>query len=220
MDTSDRVDAYLSGEMSAEEEKAFEQELLSNKALREEVEPFFLLAEVMSEERIRQDEVFIAETRRNLRRRHRILRLSEWSVAIAAVWFLAFYFPMARFQRTAQNAFTDYYSLQDVQVQRGGDGDAENVLNSYFDYVGKAKGKDVEQAIRYLRDAYSDNPSDTVSWYLALAYIKDRQIDAARPLLERIAPDSSFGAQAKELLDRLNSQNFFVKWGKWLDELF
>ncbi len=147
------------------------------------------------------------------------LRISVWSGAIAAVIALVFFVPTFFFQRSAHNTFSDYYlPLQDNSLIRGDGSEGDNLV-SLSNYVGEATGQDLKEAIRMLKEMHEENPVDSVSWYLALAYIKDKQIDEARTLLKNIAPDSQFGKQAKELIDRLDNQNLIIKWGSLLDGL-
>lgn len=249
MENFDRIDAYLSGEMTSEEEKAFELDLKNDKTLRDETEPLLLLAQVMREEQMKKDEITIDVARQwspkefeqqmaNRRKvffekklssedkiparsqRENILRISVWSGAIAAVIALVFFVPTFFFQRSAHNTFSDYYlPLQDNSLIRGDGSEGDNLV-SLSNYVGKATGQDLKEAIRMLKEMHEENPVDSVSWYLALAYIKDKQIDEARTLLKNIAPDSQFGKQAKELIDRLDNQNLIIKWGSLLDGLF
>lgn len=249
MENFDRIDAYLLGEMTSEEEKAFELDLKNDKTLRDETEPLLLLAQVMREEQMKKDEITIDVARQwspkefeqqmaNRRKilsekklspedkipaksqRENILRISVWSGAIAAVIALVFFVPTFFFQRSAHNTFSDYYlPLQDNSLIRGDGSEGDNLV-SLSNYVGKATGQDLKEAIRMLKEMHEENPVDSVSWYLALAYIKDKQIDEARTLLKNIAPDSQFGKQAKELIDRLDNQNLIIKWGSLLDGLF
>ena len=248
MENFDRIDAYLSGEMTSEEEKAFELDLKNDKTLRDETEPLLLLAQVMREEQMKKDEITIDVARQwspkefeqqmaNRRKilsekklspedkipaksqRENILRISVWSGAIAAVIALVFFVPTFFFQRSAHNTFSDYYlPLQDNSLIRGDGSEGDNLV-SLSNYVGEATGQDLKETIRMLKEMHEENPVDSVSWYLALAYIKDKQIDEARTLLKNIAPDSQFGKQAKELIDRLDNQNLIIKWGSLLDGL-
>ena len=249
MENFDRIDAYLSGEMTSEEEKAFELDLKNDKTLRDETEPLLLLAQVMREEQMKKDEITIDVARQwspkefeqqmaNRRKvffekklssedkiparsqRENILRISVWSGAIAAVIALVFFVPTFFFQRSAHNTFSDYYlPLQDNSLIRGDGSEGDNLV-SLSNYVGEATGQDLKEAIRMLKEMHEENPVDSVSWYLALAYIKDKQIDEAHTLLKNIASDSQFGKQAKELIDRLDNQNLIIKWGSLLDGLF
>jgi len=62
---------------------------------------------------------------------------------------------------------------------------------------------DIPKAAKYLSELHEANPdSGEVQWYLALAYLKEKQTDKAKALLQAI-DDEMYAGKAKELLGKL-----------------
>ena len=97
-----------------------------------------------------------------------------------------------------------------------GDADSATVarLYSLFNQVKNLEDvsgviKELETIYRSLDDDFTYYPwANDIAWNLALAYVKDDQIDKAIPILEKIKednPDTPISKKAEELLKKIRT---------------
>lgn len=226
MDNIDNIEKYLKGQHTAEEEKAFREQLKNDKAFRDEVLATTLLIKQMKQQNQEKEHAILEESRKLAiarARRRWIYRISS----IAAVLIIGFfavkpiYFNYKSDQMISQN-YAQWSPREEGATSRGDRGEVQagdNVvaeLTELFDNVGK--GKDMKMTTYRLEKALQESAtdyeyyqySDDIIWYLALAYIQNNQFDKARTELNKIiqSGDSYYLEKAKELYNEIENMYF------------
>ena len=223
MDNIDNIEKYLKGQLTAEEEKAFREQLKNDKAFRDEVLATTLLIKQMKQQNQEKEHAILEESRKLAiarARRRWIYRISS----IAAVLIIGFfavkpiYFNYKSGQMISQN-YAQWSPREEGATTRGEVQTGDNVvaeLTELFDNVGK--GKDMKNTTNRLEKALQESAtnydyyqySDDIIWYLALAYIQNNQFSEARTELNKIiqSGDSYYLEKAKELYKEIENMYF------------
>ena len=133
----------------------------------------------------------------------------RWPLSIAAKFIIIFGATLLwNKQSDADVLFSDYYTTYAIQGEaRGGDSDIEKDLAALFNKVGTVK--DIAPVIDQLQKIYDSIDSeyeyslyaDDITWYLALAYLKDNKPDKVKELLKPLIEKGD--QRAKELFDAI-----------------
>lgn len=223
MDNIDNIEKYLKGQLTAEEEKAFREQLKNDKAFRDEVLATALMIKQMKLQNQEKERAILEESRKLAiarARRRWIYRISS----IAAVLIIGFfavkpiYFNYKSGQMISQN-YAQWSPREEGATSRGEVQAGDNVvaeLTELFDNVGK--GKDMKNTTNRLEKALQKSAtnydyyqySDDIIWYLALAYIQNNQFSEARTELNKIiqSGDSYYLEKAKELYNEIENMYF------------
>lgn len=190
-DNSERIERFLREQMSPEENDAFLNDLRNDKELREEAQMMALMIKEMKEEQAKQDSELTEKVLAS-NKRARIVSLVRRSLSIAAMFVLVFGATLFwNRQSDTNDLFTEYYTPYTIQGEsRGGDSDVEKELAELFNQVGTAD--DVTPIIDRLQTIYDSIDSeyeyslyaDDITWYLALAYLKNEEPEKAKELLK------------------------------------
>ena len=202
-DNSERIERFLREQMSPEENEAFLNDLKNDKNLREEAQMMALMIKEMKEEQARQSEKLTENVLKNVRpAAAKIISIVRWSLSIAAMLLLVFGAVTLWNKQNdtdvlyaqADNIFEQHYSPYTLEGDsRGNDSDVERKLSELFNQVGTEK--DISPVIEKLQKIYDSVDSeyeyslyaDAITRYLALAYLKDHNIDKAKELLKPLA---------------------------------
>ena len=212
-DNSERIERYIREQMTPEENEAFLNDLRSDKELREEAQMMALLIKEMKEEQARQDEA-MTQAVLSAKKKAQTVKMVRWTLSIAAMFILIFGAATLWNRQSDTDAlFNQYYSVYEVSPSRGGDDEAiEKELAELYNKVGTEK--DVTPVIARLQTIYENIQSNNddyadygyyesdIAWYLALAYIKDNNLDKAKELLKPLAENGN--EEAKNLMESIN----------------
>ena len=216
-DNSERIERFLREQMSPEENDAFLNDLKNDKDLREEAQMMALMIKEMKEEQIKQSEKLtedvLAEEKQA--KKARIISMVRWPLSIAAMFILIFGATLLwNRQSDSEILFNEYYQPYVVQGERGGDDDAiKEELANLYNKVGTED--DVTPIITRLQTIYDNILSNNVDYaeyiyyekdivkYLALAYIKNNDLDKAKRLLKPYAEDGD--DEAAEIIKAIDS---------------
>ena len=216
-DNSERIERFLREQMSPEENDAFLNDLKNDKDLREEAQMMALMIKEMKEEQIKQSEKLtedvLAEEKQA--KKARIISMVRWPLSIAAMFILIFGATLLwNRQSDSEILFNEYYQPYVVQGERGGDDDAiKEELANLYNKVGTEN--DVTPIITRLLTIYDNILSNNVDYaeyiyyekdivkYLALAYIKNNDLDKAKRLLKPYAEDGD--DEAAEIIKAIDS---------------
>ena len=200
-DNSERIERYLREQMIPEENEAFLNDLKSDKELREEAQMMALLIKEMKEEQAKQSENLTEEVLAEEKQAKKTELISKvrWSLSIAAMFILIFGVTLLWNRQSDTDAlFTNYYSPYTLQGEsRGGDSDVEKELAVLFNQVGTEK--DVSIVIDKLQKIHDSIDSeyeyslyaDYITWYLALAYLKDDKPEKAKIVLKPLVENGN-----------------------------
>ena len=213
-DNSERIERYLREQMTPEENEAFLNDLKSDKELREEAQMMALLIKEMKEEQAKQDEAIANEILASKEKSTaKTIRLVKLIGSIAAMFILIFGAASLWNRHSDTEAlFERYYETYDMSLARGGNDETiKKELAELYNKVGIEK--DITPIIARLQTIYdgiqsnSDDYADysyyenDIAWYLALAYIKDHELDKAKELLKPLADNGD--TEARKLIKEL-----------------
>lgn len=214
-DFSERIESFLRGTMSAEEEIAFKQEIKENPELRNQAKAMTLLVRGLQTKNKATEKTIIQENTT----KSKVRPILWWACSIAAMFILIFGVTALWNRQSDTDAlFNQYYTSYDTSLSRGGNGEAIIIeLADLFNKVGTEK--DMTPIITRLQTIYdniqANNEDSTdyyfyendIAWYLALAYVKDSQTGKAKSILEKIKqdnPDTPLCRKAEELIKKLS----------------
>lgn len=214
----ERIEFFLRGEMSIEEEARFREELKTNSELREHAHAISALLKGIQAEGTQHDQEIISEVTTN-KHPNNIRRIALWIASAAAVLGLYFgYSYHAENVRLAQvnEKLTPYYVHYDIDALSRGETDSVAIAHLYTLFNRIPEEKDVSDIKAELEPIYQSLDSDItyysyandVMWNLALVYMKDNETAKARELLKRLIadnPEMPISIKAKALLKDINS---------------
>ena len=198
-DNSERIDKFLRGLMTPEENDAFMSDFNSDKVLREETQITALMIKELEESQAQKDAEIIEEVLASKKKKAKIITIVRRTLSIAAMIILIFGVTTLWNRQSDTDAlFKQYYVSPEASSPRGGDEDTvKQELTNLFIQVGTEK--DITPVINRLQTIHDNIVADneeydeykysqnTIDWYLALAYIKNENLDKAKELLKSLA---------------------------------
>ena len=204
-----RIDSFLRGEMTPEEETAFKQEIQADPELRAQVQATVALIRGIRNQNAGQEKQIIAKYNH-----HRVRTLLAWGCSIAAMFVIFFGVKNELRFRELSAIVSPYYSEYSISDISRGDVDSITVAHLYTLFNNIKEQRNVSDIIEEMEPIYLTLESDftytaysnDIAWNLALAYIKDDQIEKAIPILEKLEtdnPDMPIAVKASELKKRI-----------------
>ena len=223
----ERIDSFIRGTMTEEEEAAFKEEIKADPELRAQVlATVSLIKGIRSQEAAKEKELLYNNERTAASRevankvpgyevpssRRRSIML--WACSIAAIFVIIFGVYKEKKYRDLSAIVSPYFSEYSMSEYSRGDVDSVTVAHLYALFNNIKEQRNVSDIIEELEPIYASLDSDfTYSAYandialnLALAYIKDDQIDKATPILEKLEkenPDTPIASKVKKLIEEL-----------------
>lgn len=205
----DRIDAFIRGMMTEEEEVAFKQEIQSDPELRAQVLATVSLIKGIRTQNAEKEKTIIQNNTKN-----RVRTLLWWATSIAAVFAIFFGYSKDKRYNELSAIVSPYYTEYSMSDYSRGDIDSVKIAHLYNLFNNIRDQRNMSTIIETLEPIYANLDSDfTYSAYandiaqnLALAYIKDDQTDKAIPILEKLEkdnPDTPIAAKAQEILKKL-----------------
>ena len=206
-----RIDSFLRGEMTPDEESAFKQEIQADPELRAQVKATVALIRGIRNQDAAQERAIIAKYDNR-----RVRSLLQWACSIAAV--IAIFFGYTKDKRTNElsSIVSPYYAEYSMSDISRGDTDSASVAHLYNLFNNIKEQRYVSKYIAELEPIYASLETDftynaycnDIAWNLALAYIKNDQIDKAIPVLEKLEadnPDTPIAAKAQKILKEIKN---------------
>lgn len=201
----DRIDAFVRGTMTEEEEAAFKQEIKADPELRNHVLATVSLIKGIRKQNAEKEKELIQQNTKD-----RVRTLVWWATSIAAVFAIIFGYSIDKRHQELSNLVSPYYMQYDVKELSRGDTDSALVYHLYSLF----NERNADKTIKELEPIYATLDTDEtyylyandIAWNLALAYIKNDQIDKAIPVLDKLIkdnPDTPIAVKAKELKNKL-----------------
>lgn len=221
-DFDERIEKFLRGEMTQEEESVFKSDLKTNKELRMRAEAISALVRGMKRNRANEDNSVLNSVSVNSKGKKSVpvtdtkskvfsLKRFAWGCSIAASAILL-YNIFSGSNDTMD--LTPYYIEYESNAVRGDeDSLAVDKLANLFDGIQSAEDctKYVEQLESIYMSLDTDytyrSHSDEIAMYLALGYIKCNRKDDAKKVLKALIDDNPYGnisKKAEELLKSIN----------------
>ncbi len=218
----EHIEAFLRGAMSKEEELAFKQEIRQNPELRNRALAMASLIKGLKDNNAMREETIIKENTA----KSRVRPILWWACSIAAVFAIFFGIkaflqedvvtstPTGHQYAQLEEIVSPYYKLYDMTNISRGDVDSATVAHLYTLFSQIQESRNMSGIIKELEPIYYSLDNDftyyayanDIAWNLALAYIKDDQIDKTIPILQKIQTDNPYAPislKAQELLKKL-----------------
>lgn len=205
----ERIDSFIRGMMTEEEEAAFKQEIKADPELRNHVlSTISLIKGLREQESEKEKDLFTPKVTDRTR------TLLKWACSIAAVFAIFFAYQKDRRYNELSNIVSPYYSEYSIDDISRGDTDSATIAHLYTLFNNIKEQRNVSDIIKELEPIYASLDSDftynayanDIAWNLALAYIKDDQIDKAISILDKLDknnPDTPIAAKANDLKKQL-----------------
>jgi hypothetical protein len=205
----DRIDAFIRGMMTEEEEAAFKQEIQADPDLRAHVLATVSLIKGIRTQNAEKERTLIQPQQNN-----KVRTLLWWATSIAAVFAIFFGYSKDKRYNELSALVSPYYTEYSMDEYARGDIDSAKVVNLYTLFNNIQKQRHVSNIIAELEPIYTSIEHDiTYSTYandialnLALAYIKNDQADKAIPILEKLEkdnPDTPIATKVKRIIQEL-----------------
>lgn len=191
----EKIDRYLHGEMTREEELLFEEDLSKDDNLRQQAETIARMAKSMKVVGSDQDRTFIEQMKDSAGTK----LAPVWWLSIAASILIIFtigYHFYDRYQTVSLGRQYAYvFSTETESLIRGEENeDVANQLTVLFDNA--ANGKDLDNTIKQLEELWKLSQSDVyneyttyapyIGWNLAIAYLQNNDKIAAKTILNQL----------------------------------
>lgn len=205
----DRIDAFIRGLMTEEEELAFKQEIQADPELRAQVMATISMIRGIREQGSAHDKAIISKYDNS-----RVRSVLAWACSIAAV--IAIFFGYSKDKRFDElsGIVSPYYSEYSMSEYSRGDVDSATVAHLYTLFNNIKAQRNVTKIIEELEPIYANLDSDftystyanDIAWNLALACVKDDQIGKAITILQKLKTDNTdtpIYNKADELIKKL-----------------
>lgn len=208
----ERIESFLRGEMTAEEEMAFKQEIRQNPELRRRAMAITSLIKGLHVQNSAKEATIIKENTA----KSRIRPLLYWVCSVAAVFAIVFGVYKDHRYRMLDATVSPYYTEYGMSDVSRGDIDSATVAHLYDLFIKIQENRSVSDIIKELEPIYNSLDADftynafanDIAWNLALAYVKDDQIDKAVSILQKLKadnPDTPIYNKADDLIKKLQA---------------
>ena len=207
----ERIEAFLRGEMTEEEEAAFKQEIRQNLELRSRAMAMTLLIKGLHEKNSEKETAIIKENTA----KSRVRPLLWWACSVAAVFVIVFGIYKDHRYRMLDATVSPYYTEYSMSDVSRGDLDSATTFHLYDLFIQIQENRSVSDIIKELEPIYNSLDenftynayANDIAWNLALAYVKDDQIDKAINILQKLKadnPDTPIYNKVNELIRKLS----------------
>ena len=215
-DNEERIERYLHGEMTPDEEAIFEEDLANDDTLRRQAEAMARIVKGMETVGGEQDRLLVEKMKTANGKK----LAPVWWMSIAASLVIIFTVGYHFYDRSQTIALGQQYayvfSTETETLIRGEeDEDVANKLSVLFDNA--ANGKDLKNTISQLEELWALAQSDTyndyttyepyIGWNLAIAYLRNNEKKEAKSVLKQMQLDypegTAIGDKVAELLKEL-----------------
>lgn len=210
----ERINRYLYGEMTPEEEAQFESDLKNDDQLRQQAESMAQMVKAMDVVGVERDKEMISKMKSSSVRKSQPVR---WlSIAASFALILTVGYQIYDYNRIG-NLGEEYASAFPVSmIVRGEEvDDAVQKLTAIFENV--TNGEDLDNTISQLSELWTLSQGDTyneyttyapyIGWNLAIAHLRNHDKKEAKVILEELAKmypeDTAMGVKVKELINRI-----------------
>ena len=210
----ERIDRYLHGKMTPEEEVAFESDLSKDDSLKRQTEAMVRVVKGMEDVGREHDKHLIDKMKASSEKKTSSLRWISIAASFALVLTVGYY--IYDYSATTRLGKEYAYAFPVSEVVRGEeDEDVVNTLTLLFDNV--ANGKDLDNTIKQLEELWTLSQSDTyneyttyepyIGWNLAIAYLRNYDKKEAKAVLGQMEisnpPETTIGEEIVELLNKI-----------------
>lgn len=205
----ERIDSFIRGMMTEEEETAFKQEIKADPELRNHVLSTISLIKSIREQESEKEKGLITPQVTD-----RTRTLLKWACSIAAVFAIFFAYQKDQRYNELSSIVSPYYTEYSMTDISRGDTDSAKVAHLYTLFNNIKEQRNVSIIIKELEPIYASIDADfiynayanDIAWNLALAYVKENQPNKAISILQKLKtdnPDTPIYNKADELIKEL-----------------
>ena len=207
----ERIEVFLRGKMTTEEEVIFKQEIRQNPELRSRAMAMTSLIKGLQDKNSAREATIIKENTT----KSRVRPLLYWACSIAAIFAIVFGVYKDHRYRMLDATISPYYTEYDMSDVSRGDLDSAKITHLYSLFTQIQENRSVSDIIKELESICNSLDADftynayanDIAWNLALAYVKDDQIDKAISILQKLKIDNldtPIYNKADELIKKLH----------------
>lgn len=205
----DRIDAFIRGMMTEEEETTFKKDIQADPELRAQVLATISLIKGIRNQESAKEKALIQSSDNG-----RARTLLWWACSIAAVVAIFFGYQKDMRFNELSDIVSPYFTEYSMSDYARGDLDSITVAHLYTLFNNIQEQRNMSYIIMELEPIYANIEQDftysayanDIAWNLALAYIKNDQTEKAIPILEKLEkdnPDTPIAINAHKILDKL-----------------
>lgn len=210
----ERINRYLQGEMTQEEEALFEEDLAKDDTLRRQAEAMARIVKGMETVGKEHDKEYIQKMKEATRKR----LTPVWWMSIAAgivILLTVGYHFYDRSQTIGLGQQYAYVFPTETIIRGEEEEEVTNTLTALFDNA--ASGEDLDNTIERLTELWALSKSDTyndyttyepyIGWNLAIAYLRNNDKKEAKEVLKelqaRYPEGTAIGDKIKEVITKI-----------------
>lgn len=189
----ERIDRYLHGKMTPEEEVAFESDMSKDDSLKRQTEAMARVVKGMEDVGREHDKHLIDKMKASSEKKTSSLRWISIAASFALIFTVGYY--IYDYSATTRLGKEYAYAFPVSEVVRGKENeDVVNTLTLLFDNV--VDGKDLDNTIKKLEELWTLSQSDTyneyttyepyIGWNLAIAHLRNYDKKEAKAVLEQM----------------------------------
>lgn len=191
--TFESIERYLLNEMAEQERLAFEEKLAGDTALQAQTEEMRLLIEGIETRAMKEklDSIhagMIQDENRTHSGSRSIMRYLPWAAALALLVSVAIWLT-----NDTNQHWKTYYEADPGLPTLMGNNDEYKFMEGMVFY----KDNQFKSAKTHWESLYTENKSDTLNYYLAMAELNLKNYAAAEPYLKKVEPGSAFYRDAQ-----------------------
>lgn len=210
----ERINRYLHGEMTQEEEALFEEDLANDETLRRQAEAMARIVKGMEVVGKEHDKEYIQKMKEVSRRRMTPVWWMSIAAGLAILLTVGYHF-YDRSQTIALGQQYAYVFPAETIIRGEEDEEVTNTLTALFDNA--ASGEDLDNTIERLTELWALSKSDTyndyttyepyIGWNLAIAYLRNNDKKEAKEVLKemqaRYPEGTAIGDKIKEVITKI-----------------
>ena len=208
----ERIESFLRGTMRAEEEAVFKQEIKNSPELRNRaMATASLIKGIKTDESEKEKAIINSVEKSNKSKMRPVL---WWACSVAAVFAIIFGVYKDTRYKMLDSTISPYYTQYDVADITRGETDSVAIAHLYSLFNQIPEKRNVSAIIHELESIHNSIDNDytyypfanDISWNLALAYVKNDEIDKAILVLEKLKrenPETPLAIKAQEFLKKI-----------------
>lgn len=214
-DNAERINRYLLGEMTSEEETQFEEDLKHDESLQQQSEVVARIVKGMEDVGNEHDKLLVEKMKASAVKKPTTVWWISMAAGLAIILSLGYHlYDYSSTTRLGQQYACTFPMSEIIRGEE--DEEVTNTLTILFDNV--ANGKDLDNTIVQLADLWELSQSDTynsystyesyIGWNLAIAYLRNNDKDEAVITLDRLVEieadeENAIWEKAIELKEKL-----------------
>ena len=209
-DNAERINRYLLGEMTSEEETQFEEDLKHDESLQQQSEVVARIVKGMEDVGNEHDKLLVEKMKASAVKKPTLVWWISLAAGLAIILSLGYHLYDYSSTTRLGRQYACTFPMSEI-IRGEEDEEVTNTLTILFDNV--ANGKDLDNTIVQLTDLWELSQSDTynsystyepyIGWNLAIAYLRNYDKKEAREVLHEMQDDYPKGTALGDKVDEI-----------------